>query len=246
MVESVFGVEFGPSDTPTKYEDASQSQPWKDAMDEEYQSLINNNTSSLVTLPPGRKAIGCKWVYKVKQNSDGSISKYKARLVAKGYTQKEGIDFNETFAPVAKFTTIRTMLAVAASQGYRVSQMDISTAYLHASVEEDLYMHQPEGYAQPGRDGQELVCKLNKSLYGLKQAGRNWNKTLDSWMRAHGMVASKSDPCLYTLQSTSGQYMAIAIYVDDLISIDNNQGARESLVKEMETRFKLVDLGQAS
>jgi hypothetical protein len=88
--------------------------------------------------------------------------------VAKGYTQKEGIDFNETFAPVAKFTTIRTMLAVAASQGYRVSQMYISTAYLHASVEEDLYMHQPEGYAHPGRDGQELVCKLNKSLYGLK------------------------------------------------------------------------------
>jgi hypothetical protein len=152
MVETVFAAEFGPSDTPTKYEDASQDLDWIGAMNDEFNSLTTNNTWDLVTLPPGRKAIGCKWVYKIKQNSDGSIAKYKARLVAKGYTQKSGIDFNETFAPVAKFTTIRTMLAVAASQGYRVCQMDISTAYLHADVEEDLYMHQPESVENWGKN----------------------------------------------------------------------------------------------
>jgi hypothetical protein len=165
-------------------------------MDEEHISLINNRTWNIVSLPSNRKAIGCKWVYKIKENADGTIAKYKARLVAKGYTQKEGIDFTETFAPVAKFNTIRTMLAVAANNGYRICQMDISTAYLHADIEEDLYMEQPEGYAEPGRD-QKMVCKLKKSLYGLKQAGWNWNKTLDAWMKENNMEVSLNDPCLY-------------------------------------------------
>jgi hypothetical protein len=176
-------------------------------MQEEYDSLITNNTWELTELPRDRKAIKCKWIFKVKQNSDGSIARHKARLVAKGYTQKEGIDFNETFAPVARFTTIRTMLAIAALEGYNINQLDVSTAFLHADVDEDLYMQQPEGFEVQGKHS-KLVCKLKKSIYGLKQAGRNWNKTLDSWLRDQHFVASKVDPCLYTLNQ-DGKFLAI-------------------------------------
>jgi hypothetical protein len=216
-------------------------------MKEEYDALINNNTWTLTQLPIGRKAIGSKWVFKLKQNSDGSIARFKARLVAKGYTQKEGIDFNETYAPVAKITTIRSMLALAAMRGYNVNQMDISTAYLHADVKEDLYMEQPEGYQLTGSNGEKLVCKLNKSIYGLKQAGRNWNKTLDNWLQEHQLVQSKVDPCLYLKQSDSqNEFLAMAIYVDDLFSIDNNHEFRKDLATKMSKKFKLTDIGKAN
>ena len=140
-------------------------------MTEEYDALMNNITWKLVKLPPGRKAIGSKWCYKIKQNSDGTVARYKAQLVAKGFTQKEGIDFTATYAPVAKFTTIRTALALAALKNYNVKQLDISTAYLHADIDTELYMTQPEGFEVLDENGTPYVCQLLKSLYGLKQAG---------------------------------------------------------------------------
>jgi hypothetical protein len=232
--------------TPTNYEEAAQDPNWIKATKDEYDSLIENRTWSLTSLPPGRKAIGSKWVYKIKENADGTIAKYKARLVAKGYTQREGIDFTDTFAPVVKFTTIRTLLALAALKDYSVNQMDISTAYLHADVETDLYMEQPDGFKIMGEDGQPLVCKLHKSIYGLKQAGRNWNKLLDAWLKNHNMEVSGSDPCLYVYQGTNpDDFLALGMYVDDLITIDNNPELRGALVEEMRKSFKLVDLGQA-
>jgi histone deacetylase 1/2 len=142
-------------------------------MKEEYNALMNTNTWKLMKLSAGRKAIGCKWTYKLKENADGTIARHKARLVAKGYAQQPGIDFTEIYAPVVKFTTIRTMLALAALKGYNVTQMDVTTAYLHADVETELYMKQPEGFEIQGNQGEELVCKLLKSLYGLRQAGHN-------------------------------------------------------------------------
>jgi hypothetical protein len=159
--------------TPQSYQEAQKSQKWREAMKEKYDALMNTNTWKLMKLPAGRKAIGCKWTYKLKENADGTIARHKARLVAKGYTQQPEIDFTETYASVVKFTTIRTMLALAALKGYNVTQMDVTTAYLHADVETELYMKQPEGFEIQDNQGEELVCKLLKSLYGLKQAGHN-------------------------------------------------------------------------
>jgi hypothetical protein len=235
------------TEVPRNYEEASKVTNWMKAMQDEYDALIKNNTWTLTTMPEDRTAIGSKWTFRIKYNSDGTIAKYKARLVAKGYTQQEGIDFNETFAPVAKFTTIRAMLALTALKGYRETQMDVNTAYLHADVEEELYMEQPDGFQIKGENGENLVCKLNKSIYGLKQAGRNWNKTLDNWLKDNKMIQSQTDPCLYVYENGDSQdFLALAIYVDDMFCIDNNQQLRDKLLEELNKRFKMVDLGRVN
>ena len=230
---------------PNNFKDANESHEWKKAMEEEYNSLIANDTWTLTKLPNGRKPIGSKWIYKLKENADGSIAKHKARLVAKGYTQTYGVDYKETFAPVTKSTTIRTMLALAALFEYEPTQADISTAYLHANMEEDIYMEQPEGFVKYDENGTQYVCKLNKSIYGLKQSGRNWNKLLDKWFKDHEFEASKIDPCLY-IHNKDGHFIAIAIYVDDLLILDNNKHIRDTLINDMQRTFKLVDLGLAT
>jgi hypothetical protein len=135
------------------------------------------------------------------------------------------------------------MLALAALKGYNVNQADVSTAFLHADVDEELYMEQPEGYRIQGEQGQPLVCKLKKSLYGLKQAGRNWNKTLDSWLKENNFTVSKADPCLYTL-TVNGKFIAIAIYVDDIISLDNDPELRRAIIGKLSKRFKVTDIGE--
>lgn len=157
--------------------------------------------------PKNRKLIKTKWVFKVKLNSNGSVNKFKARLVAKGYTQKCGVDYLDTFAPVAKLSTFRIMLALAALYDLSIDQLDVTTAYLHADVQEDLFMEQPEGFEQGSEvEGRETCCKLRKSIYGLKQSGRNWNRTLNEYLLKIGMTQSQIDPCLkgrnlYTWQS---------------------------------------------
>lgn len=232
--------------TPQNYNEASKSKELKEATIKEYKSLIKNNTWNLTTFPENKKSIGCKWVYKAKQNEKGEIITYKARLVAKGYTQKEGIDFNETFAPVIKFTTIRTMLAVTTLKNYKVHQMDISNAYLHVKVEEELYINQPDGFKVTNKYGEELVCKLNKSIYGLKQAGRNWNKLLDKWFKNNNFIVSKADPCLYILNNNDkDNYLVIAVYVDDMISITSSNELRSNIINKMKEDFKLVDMRKA-
>lgn len=140
-------------------------------MQAELDALTRNNTWSLVPLPVGHKPIGCKWVYKIKYNSDGSIERYKARLVAKGYTQIEGVDYLETFSLTAKLTTVRCLLAVVASRNWILHQMDVHNAFLQGDLDEVVYMDLPSGLR---RQGENMVCRLNKSLYGLKQASRNW------------------------------------------------------------------------
>lgn len=144
-------------------------------MDAEIKALQENATWELVDLPLGKSPIGCKWVYKIKLKADGSVERYKARLVAKGYTQQLGIDYIETFSPVARITTIRTFLAVAASRAWHIHQLDINNAFLHGDQDEEVYMVLP-----PGFKGERLnqVCKLLRSLYGLKQASRQWNAKL--------------------------------------------------------------------
>jgi hypothetical protein len=248
MVDSVVNGGFTEysNTTPKDYSEAKQSKDWKRAMDEEYKALIENKTWTITSLPPERIPIGCKWIYKIKQNEDGSILKYKARLVAKGYTQKPGIDFNETYAPVVSATTIRTLLAIAAMNSYSINQMDVRTAFLHSDINEELYMEQPAGYEVEGEDGRPLVCKLNKSIYGLKQAGRNWNKLLDSWLHENGIESSKIDPCLYIKKNMDKHnFFALAIYVDDILIVSSNSKFLETFIEKISKRFKMINMGPA-
>lgn len=142
---------------------------WIAAMDSEMNSLINNKTWTLVDLPTDAKSIKCRWIFKTKFNADGQLEKYKARLVAKGFTQRPGIDYNETFAPVVRYSSIRILIAYAVHQQMTIHQMDVQTAFLHGDIEKKIFMQQPEGFD----DKSGLVCLLQKSLYGLKQSTRN-------------------------------------------------------------------------
>ena len=143
-----------------------------------YNSLIENCTWDLTSLPSGRKAVTGKWVYKVKQNQDGSISRFKSRYVARGFSQIHGIDYEETHSPVVRFTGVRTLLALAAQGGIKCHHLDVKTAFLYGKLEEDIYLVPPQGFEQYDASGNLMYCKLNKAIYGLKQASRSWNLTL--------------------------------------------------------------------
>jgi hypothetical protein len=219
-------------------EDASK---WEVAMQEEYGSLMANGTWELVTLPKDRKSVGCKWVFRTKRDASGHIVRHKARLVAKGYSQVEGVDFNETFAPVAKFTTIRCMLAIGAAMDLEIHQMDVKTAFLNGELEEDIYMDQPQGFVQDGKE--HMVCKLKKSLYGLKQSPRAWYQHIDMFFSHEGFSRSQADHSLYVKQM--GEYLLIVIiYVDDLIILASNVRILKWLKSRLEDEFEMSDLGE--
>jgi len=198
---------------PTSFEEAlhsDQRSQWTKAMENEIQSLRENQTWELMDLPLNKKAIPSKWVYKTKNNPDGTIERYKARLVIKGYAQKKGVDYDQTFSPVVRNTTIRTLLSVAASERMHLLQFDVSTAFLYGDLQEEIYMEQPEGF----HDGTSKVCKLNRSLYGLKQAPRCWNTRLGNFLRKLGFKQSEADPCLFILERNKKK-LFLALYVDD-------------------------------
>jgi hypothetical protein len=163
-------VLFMSNDDPTNYKEAMNDVKWIEAMKREIDSIEKNKTWELVNLPTQAKKIGVKWIYKTKLNEEGKVDKYKARLVAKGYTQTEGVDYNEVYAPVARWDTIRILLAVAAQKGWNVYQLDVKSAFLYGELKEEVYVDQPEGFIKCGKE--EKVYKLNKALYGLKQAPR--------------------------------------------------------------------------
>ena len=156
---------------PRPYSKAMKSAEWRDAMAKEIQALESNNSWSLCSLPKGKSPIGCKWVYKIKYRSDGYIEKYKARLVVKGYTQVEGIDYHNTFTPVAKLVTVHLLLSIAAIQNWSLHQLDVNNAFLQGDFNDEVYMKLPPGFSHKG---ETHVCKLNKSIYALKQASRQW------------------------------------------------------------------------
>jgi hypothetical protein len=206
------------SEEPQTVEEAlngEDAKKWEIAMQEEYDSLLVNNTWSLVPLPKGRKPISCKWVFKIKHGVDGEVERYKARLVARGFTQTFGIDYNETFAPVAKFVSIRCILALAAIEDMEIHQMDVKTAFLNGDLEEEIYMEQPEGFTH---EGEHLVCKLHKSLYGLKQSPRAWNQKLDTFLKNIEFTRSDANFCVYVAQVADVKFF-IVVYVDDLILV---------------------------
>ncbi|CAB4039167.1 Retrovirus-related Pol poly from transposon TNT 1-94, partial [Paramuricea clavata] len=187
------------NDIPACYSQAVNSPDsarWKKAMDEEFDSLVSNETFTLTMVPPNREIVGGKWVYTIKSGPNDEET-YKARYVAKGYSQVPGVDYHETFAPTARMSSIRVLLQHAVQNDMIVHQMDVKAAYLNAPIDCDIFVEQPKGYEKVGGNGKKLVCKLNKSLYGLKQSGRNWNATLHNYLVKEGFMQSQADPCVY-------------------------------------------------
>lgn len=236
-LNSHFALFTEPS-TVTEALESAEAASWKIAMDDEIKSMINNNTWILEKLPPNRKAIKCKWIFKIKRDANGQISKYKARLVAKGFSQRPGLDFDETFAPVVRYDSIRYLIALAVTNGYTICQMDAVTAFLQGDLNENVYMEQPEKY----KDGTNRACKLLKAIYGLKQAGRQWNIKLDAAIRKYGLIKSTADPCIYFDKNID---IIIAIYVDDILIYYRNEEKLQRIKDFLHLNFKMKDLGKA-
>jgi len=208
-------------------------------MASEISALEANHTWDLRPLPPGTKALGCKCVYKIKYHADGSVERFKARLVVLGNHQVEGEDFHETFAPVAKMVTVRTLLTLAGAKGWSLHQMNIHNAFLHGDLREDIYMKVPPGFQTPQPN---MVCKLRKSLYGLRQAPRQWFSKLTSALRDYGFQQSPFDHSLFTYDC-KGIFLVLLIYVDDLVLTGNDTHQCVDFKHYLHRCFKLKDLG---
>ena len=225
---------------PTTYTQASKLDCWRKAMHAEITALEQNHTWTLVDLPPRKHPIGCKWVYKVKYNVGGTIERYKARLVAKGYTQVEGVDYFDTFSPVAKLTSVKVLLAIAAAKCWFLEQLDVNNAFLHGDLHEEVYMKFPPGmsFSTPNQ-----ICKLEKSLYGLKQASSKWYSKLSNALISLNYMQSTTDYCLFT-KAEGSSFTAILVYVDDLVLAGNNLEEIQHVKQFFDRQFKIKDLGQ--
>lgn len=213
---------------------------WLESMKAEYKSLIQNKTWELVDLPNGRRPIGCKWVFTMKHDKHGKVERYKSRLVAKGCAQRYGVDYTETFSPVVRYSSLRLIFALAAEYDLQLHQMDVSTAYLNGELNETVYMVQPERFVCEKYP--HKVCKLNKSLYGLKQSGREWNCKLDSVLKSIGFKPCHADTCVYTLR-TGRHINIIAVYVDDIMLACSNLNDLCKWKREIGRQFDVVDKG---
>ncbi|KAJ4769831.1 polyprotein [Rhynchospora pubera] len=225
------------------FEEAVQEKKWKQAMNEEMNAIVKNDTWELATLPKDHKPISVKWVYKKKLNAQGEVERYKARLVAKAYKQKAGIDYEEVFAPVARMETIRLLISLAAQNKWNIYQMDVKSAFLNGVHEEEVYIEQPPGYIKEGQE--EKVLKLKKALYGLKQAPRAWNTRIDTYFKKHGFVQCPYEHALYVMVCHD-DIMFVALYVDDMIFMGNNDDMIEKFKIEMSKEFEMTDLGLMS
>jgi hypothetical protein len=212
-------------------------------MNEEFQALLKNKTWHLVQPRAGLNVIDCKWIFKLKHKADGSIDRYKARLVAKGFKHQYVVDYDDTFSPVVKPTTIQLLLSLAVSRGWSLRQIDIQNAFLHGHLNEDVYMKQPPGFIDSDRPN--YLCKLDKSLYGLKQAPRAWFSHLSGTLLQLGFHASKADVSLFIFNK-GGIQMYILIYVDDIIIVSSSSSATDRLLALLQAEFAVKDLGSLS
>ena len=231
---------------PKSYNEAIRSphaENWRKAMQAEYESLMDNNTWTLVDEPEDQHVLPGKWVYKVKYRANGQVEKLKARYVAKGYAQIEGIDFFDTYAPTCKPETFRILLATAARKDLYLGQMDVKSAYLHSKIEEEIYLEQPDGFVKKANSGQMLVCKLNKSIYGLKQAAKNWYEALTSLLLKKGFKRSCNDYCLFVRKEENGTFSYVLVWVDDIVVAGATEEAVNEIKSQLNENFKMDDRG---
>ena len=214
------------------------------AMREEMNSMEENDTFSLTPLPEGRKSVGGRWVYARKLDANNQ-ERFKARYVAKGYSQVPDIDYHETFSPTARMTSIRVLVQLALEHDLLIHQMDVKTAFLNAPIDCEIFVEQPEGFSQNGKRGEKLVCRLKKSLYGLKQSGRNWNTVLHSHFTEEGFQQSRVDPCVYT-RHRDGEMTIVVVWVDDIIIATKSESTLQSVKQPLNDRFRMKDLGELS
>ena len=231
------------SDIPQTYHEAMQSEEsndWGVAMKNEYQALCENETFDLVQ-KPNKKVVGGRWVYSKKRNENG-VEIFKARYVAKGFSQVPNIDYSETFSPTAKLTSIRVVLQIAVNDNMCLSQMDVKTAYLNAPLDHTIYVKQPQGFQKLDEDGNELVWKLNKSLYGLKQSGRMWNNCLHDFLTENDFTQLIPDNCIY-VRVQNNLKVIIVVWVDDLVIAASCPQAAASIKDQLSLRFSMKDFG---
>ncbi|KAK9724038.1 hypothetical protein RND81_05G043600 [Saponaria officinalis] len=233
--ENFYPYCFHIDEDPKTFDEAMKSHDssfWKEAVNDETDSIMGNNTWVLADLPRGCKPLGCKWIFKKKMKVDGSIDKFKARLFIQGFRQKEGIDYFYTYAPVARITTIRLLIALAAINNLVIHQMDVKTTFLNGELKEEVYMKQPKGFIMPGNE--HKVCKLIKSLYGLKQAPKQWHHKFD-----------ESDKCVYNKFDDNGNGVIICLYVHDMLIFGTNQSQVDLTKGFLSSSFAMKDMGEA-
>ncbi|GKB63611.1 retrotransposon protein, putative, ty1-copia subclass, partial [Tanacetum coccineum] len=238
--------ELGDLGEPANYKAAlldPESDKWLNAMNVEMQSMKDNEVWDLVDLPPNGKTVGSKWLFKKKTDMDGAVHTYKAHLVAKGYTQTPRIDYEETFSPVADIRAIRILIAIAAFYDYEIWQMDVKTAFLNGYLSEEVYMEQPEGFVNPKYPNR--VCKLKRSIYGLKQASRQWNKRFDDEIKKFGFTQNRDEPCVY-LKASGSNVTFLILYVDDILIMGNNIPMLQDVKSYLGRCFAMKDLGEAA
>lgn len=228
---------------PVSHVEARKEPSWRRAMEEELDSIRGNDTWLLVDLPPGQKPIGLKWVYKLKKDPSGAIVKHKARLVAKGYVQREGVDFDELFAPVARMETVRLLVPMAALEGWRLHHMDVKSAFLNGELQEEVFVRQPPGYDEAGNE--HKVLKLNKVLYGLRQAPRALYAKLHATLLTLGFERCPLEHTVY-MRSKGGSRLLVGVYVDNLVITGASQEEIDSFKEQMKNLFKMSDLGLLS
>ena len=230
--------------TPNSVQEAlgsPESPSWKLAMKEEMESFSKNNVWTLVPAPAGAKIVGHKWVFKLKEEENGTPL-YRARLVAKGFSQSYGIDYFETYAPVVRRTTLRMLFAVSVNFDLKISHFDVKTAFLYGDLTETVFMSQPEGFVMEGEE--TLVCKLSKAVYGLKQSARSWYKKADNVLKNLDFINFRNEPCVYIKKSESS-VIIIALYVDDFYIFYSAVRDKKNLLEALQAKFKVKDLGEA-
>jgi hypothetical protein len=194
---------------PITFQEAVEEDYWRSAMEEEIQAIQKNNTWELLTLPPKKKTIGVKWVYKIKRTADGGVDRYKARLVAKDYKEKYGIDYEEVFALVARLNTVRLLISLVAHHSWKIYQLDVKSAFLNGVLEEEVYVEQPEGFISQGEENK--VYRLKKALYGLKQAPRAWNARIDDYLQQNGFIKCPYEHSVYMKTDDKGDFLILCV-----------------------------------
>jgi hypothetical protein len=240
LVHLAFMAESEPIDVST----ALKNDKWVNAMKEELDSIESNQTWDLVDLPHKKKTIDVKWVYKLKVNSKGDVTRHKARLVARGFLQKEGIDYGEVFAPVTRMKTIRLVTAIANLNDWNMYQMDVKSAFFNGPIEEEVYVTQPPGFVV--KNQKSKVYRLNKALYGLKQAPRAWNKRIDKFLCDIGFVKCVPEHGVYVKKDVDKGIIVLCLYVDDLLITGSNDSYIGDFKHDLRREFEMTDLGHMS